>query len=75
MKVNNGAYMTEKLEDLSVFLKEISNWFIETCQLLVLLVSTGVIACAAVEDVAATITRWVLRNTLLEGETEDTDGE
>lgn len=74
MKINYWSYVTEKLQDLSVFFKEISNWFVESCQLLILLVSTGIIACSAVENVTSTIARRILRNALLEGEAEDTDG-
>ena len=65
----------EERQYLAVVLEETDDGLIESCHLLVLLVTPWVVGAAAVEHVASAIAALVLRNTFLIGETEDADNE
>ena len=62
--VEEGQYLT-------IVLEEADDGLIESCQLLIWLVTTRIVGRTTVEDIAATIAALVLWNTLGEREAED----
>ena len=58
-------------EYLPVFLKETDYRLVQTRQLLVCLVTAGVVSASAVEDISSAVAALVLRNPALEREGED----
>ena len=65
----------EEGQYLAVVFEETDDGLLESCHVLVLLVTPWVVGAAAVENVASAIAALVLRNTFLIGETEDADNE
>lgn len=63
----------EEGEDLAVVLKEADDGFVESRQLLVRLITTGVVGGATVEHIAAAVAALVVGNALAIGEAEDLD--
>ena len=54
----------EEGENLTIVFQKADDWLIKACQLLIRLVSAGVMGTAAIKDIAATIATLVFRNTL-----------
>jgi len=75
MSIGKTIYTLEEGENLSVFLKELDDWFVKAGHLFVLLIATRIMSGTAVEDIAATIAGLVLGDALLVREAEDADDE
>ena len=54
----------QELNNLTVILKEADNGLVKTRQLLVGLITTGVVRTPAIEDITTAITAWILRYAL-----------
>ena len=68
MMVGKGIDMLEELHNLAVVLKEAYHWLVESRQLFIRFIASGVVRRTAVEDIAASIARGILRDSLFIGE-------
>ena len=71
MEIDNGIDMREELKYLAILFKEVDDGTVKTRKCLVLLITSGVVGRTAVKDITATIARCILRDSFLEGETEN----
>ena len=67
-KLENGF---QEVKNLAVVLKETNHRLVQSCQVLVWLVTPRVMRRATVKDVSATVATVILRNTFLKRETPD----
>ena len=67
-EMTNGI---QEREDLAVLLEELDDGLVQTGQGLVLLILTRIMGTAAIEDVTASVTRFVYRKPLLKREGAD----
>lgn len=65
MMVGKGIDMLEELHNLAVVLKEAYHRLVESRQLFIRFITSGVVRRTAVEDIAAAIARGILRDSLL----------
>ena len=72
MSVGQLIYAFEEGKNLAVVLKESYYGFVESCELLVRLIASGIMCRAAIEHISSAIARTVLRNALTVRETEYT---
>ena len=70
MSVSQLVHAFEEGQDLAIVLKESYYRFVETRELLVRLIASGVVGGAAVEHIAATVARLIGRDSLAIGEAE-----
>lgn len=68
MVVGKGIDMLQEVHDLTVVLKETNHRLIETRQLFIRLIASGIVRGTAVEDIATTVARRILWNPFLIGE-------
>ena len=73
--IHEGIDGLQERQYLAVLLEEVNHRLIETREGLVLLVLTGVVRTAAVEDVSASVATLIRRQTFLERERIYRDGE
>ena len=71
--VSQAIDAIEKNGNLAVVLEEANNRSVQTCELLVRLVTTWVVCRSAVEDIASTIATLIFGNAAFIGEGEDAD--
>lgn len=69
--VDKGIDRVEEGEYLAVLLEEVDDGLVQAGKGLVLLVLTGVVSTAAVEDIPAAVTGGIFRSSLLKGERVD----
>src|SRR5574344_100375 len=67
--ISQTIYIVEEGKYLTVILKEAYHRFVQSRKFLIRFVTAGIMGAAAVEDIAATIARLILRDSLAEGET------
>ena len=75
MMIHEGIDGLQERQYLAVLLEEVNDGLIETCEGLVLLILTGIVRTAAVEDISASVTGLIDRQTALKGERIYRDGE
>ena len=75
VEVDQSIYAVEETLDFAVVFEEADDGFVQAGELLVGLVSAGVVRAAAVEDVATAVAVGVGRNAAFVGETEHADHE
>ena len=68
MMVGKGIDMLQKLHDLAVVLKEAYHRLVESRQFFIRFIASGIVRRTAVEDIAASIARGILRDSLFIGE-------
>ena len=56
MKINDGINVRKELKDFAIMFQKVNNRLVESCQELVLLVTSWIVAAATVKHVATTIT-------------------
>ena len=75
VRIDQGIDMVQEAEDLTVLLQELSDRFIQACQLLEPLIFPWIMHAPAVEHIPSSISGRILRNAFLEGETVDSYGQ
>ena len=68
MMIHQGVHGIQEGQYLTVFLQEIYHRLIETRESLVFVVFTGVVGTAAIEDIPASVSGLIRRDSALEGE-------
>ena len=61
-------YVLQELQYLAVFLQEVDHRLVQSGQLLILLVLTGIVRTAAVEYISSSVAAGILRDAFLERE-------
>ena len=73
MSVSQLVNALQECQDFPIVFKETDDRLVQSCQLLVGLITSWVMCASAIEDIATTIATRILGNALAIGETEHTD--
>ena len=68
MEIDKRIYALEESQDFAVFLKEIDDRLVKSCQALVLFVTSWIVCASAVEHIASAVAGVVLWDSFLERE-------
>ena len=66
--IHEGIYMRQERQYFAIVLQKVNHWLIKACHGLELFVLSGVMRATTIEDVTATVTGGIFRNTALKGE-------